>query len=238
MESKLTDLQQILISSIVWAENLEQKIIQLNFAGYIDSKIIKGLLVINPSFRAQYYASLRNFSPEPRIGLKYNISEKFRIKAALGVYSQNLISANSDRDVVNLFYGFLAGPDNLQDSIKLDNGKTVQENTLYKKLLMQFFGFEVDLAKHLTLNVEGYYKWFNQLSNINRNKLYEETDDVEEVLKKDFIIETGDAYGTDFVLKYDNDKTYLWVVYSIEKVTRWDGIRTYSPLFDRSIIST
>ena len=51
------------------------------------------IMLINPSFRAQYYASLRNFSPEPRLGLKYNITEKFRIKAASGLYSQNLISA-------------------------------------------------------------------------------------------------------------------------------------------------
>ena len=79
------------------------------------------------------------------------------------------------------------------------------------------FGFEVDLATSNS-NIEGYYKWFNQLSNINRNKLYEEnTDNVDEVLKKDYIIETGDAYGTDLLLKYNNDKTYLWFVYSIAK---------------------
>ena len=213
---------------------IEQQNNTTELAGYVDGKIVKGLLIINPSFRAQYYASLRNFSPEPRLGLKYNITEKFRIKAASGLYSQNLISANSDRDVVNLFYGFLAGPDNLQDSIKLDNGNTVARKHALQKATHAIFGFEIDLAKHLTLNVEGYYKWFNQLSNINRNKLYEEnTDNVDEILKKDYIIETGDAYGTDFLLKYNNDKTYLWIVYSIGKVTRWDGIRTYSPLFDR-----
>ena len=100
-------------------------------------------MVINPSFRAQYYASLRNFSPEPRIGLKYNISEKFRIKAASGVYSQNLISANSDRDVVNLFYGFLAGPDNLQDSIKLDNGKTVARKHSLQKVTHAILGLKL-----------------------------------------------------------------------------------------------
>ena len=194
-------------------------------AGYIDGKIIKGLLVLNPSFRAQYYASLKSFSPEPRIGAKYNVNEKFRLKAAAGLYSQNLISANSDRDVVNLFYGFLSGPDNLQDSILLDNGETVPRKHELQKASHAIFGGEVDLAKHLTLNIEGYYKWFNQLSNINRNKLYEED--------KDFIIETGDAYGIDLVLKFSNEKTYLWGVYSLGKVTRWDGERTYSPLFDR-----
>ena len=164
---------------------IEQQNNTTELAGYVDGKIIKGLLIINPSFRAQYYASLRNFSPEPRLGLKYNITEKFRIKAASGLYSQNLISANSDRDVVNLFYGFLAGPDNLQDSIKLDNGNTVARKHALQKATHAIFGFEIDLAKHLTLNVEGYYKWFNQLSNINRNKLYEENTDNVDDLKKD-----------------------------------------------------
>ena len=62
--------------------------------------------------------------------------------------------------------------------IKLNNGKTVARKHSLQKATHAIFRFEVDLAKHITLNVEGYYKWFNQLSNINRNKLYEETDDV------------------------------------------------------------
>ena len=204
---------------------IEQKQNTTELAGYIDSKIIKGLLVLNPSFRAQYYASLKEFSPEPRIGAKLNVNEKFRLKAAAGLYSQNLLSANSDRDVVNLFYGFLSGPDNLQDSILLDNGNTIPREHVLQKATHAIFGGELDLARHLTLNIEGYYKWFNQLTNINRNKLYAND--------YDYIIETGDAYGVDFVLKYSTDKTYLWAVYSLGKVTRWDGQQTYSPLFDR-----
>tara|TARA_B100001287_G_scaffold252266_1_gene234107 strand:+ start:7602 stop:9926 length:2325 start_codon:yes stop_codon:yes gene_type:complete len=196
-------------------------------SAYIDGKIIKGLLVINPSFRAQYYASLKELSPEPRIGMKYNLSENIRLKAAGGLYSQNLIATNSDRDVVNLFYSFLqSGKDTkYQDEIILDNGDTINRKHKLQKATHAIFGGEVDLAKHLTLNIEGYYKWFNQLTNINRNKLYKEDND--------FNIETGDAYGVDLVLKYSNEKTYLWGVYSIGKVTRWDGERTYSPLFDR-----
>ncbi|MBL0102978.1 MAG: hypothetical protein IPP51_04025 [Bacteroidetes bacterium] len=42
--------------------------------------------------------------------MKYNISDKFRFKAAAGLYSQNFLAATSDRDVVNLFYGFLSDP--------------------------------------------------------------------------------------------------------------------------------
>ena len=52
-------------------------------------------------------------------------------------------------------------------------------------------------------------------------------------MKKDFIIETGRAQGLDVVLKYDYKRVYVWVVYSLTYVTRWDGIQTYHPFFDR-----
>src|SRR5690606_12310189 len=74
-----------------------------------------GKFVVEPSIRLQYYSSLSEFSPEPRIGVKYNATSNLRLKAAGGRYSQNLISGTSDRDVVNLFYSFLTGPENLQD---------------------------------------------------------------------------------------------------------------------------
>jgi hypothetical protein len=194
------------------------------------------LLVINPGFRAQYYASLRSFSPEPRLGIKYNISENLRLKLAAGIYSQNLISANSDRDVVNLFYGFLSGPDNLQDNITMEDGSIVERRHSLQKSTHAIFGAEYDLSSSLMLNVEAYYKRFNQLTNLNRNKLYDDNSDnydIPDEVKKDFIIETGNAYGVDVVLKYSKKSSYIWLVYSLGKVTRWDGVQTYAPVFDR-----
>ena len=205
---------------------------------YLDYRINRGIVVINPSFRAQYYASLGDFSPEPRLGIKINASENFRIKAAGGLYSQNLIAANSDLDVVNLFYGFLSGPDNLQEQIITESGDVVDRTHSLQKATHAILGFEQDLGKRVSLNVEGYYKWFNQLTNINRNKIYDEDGganaDKPDVLKKDFIIETGSAKGVDIVAKYSTDRLYVWFVYSLGKVDRWDGVdTTYSPVFDR-----
>ncbi len=167
-------------------------------SGYLDYKIVRNRFVINPGFRMQYYTSLGNFSPEPRLGIKYNANEKLRFKFAGGVYSQNLISATSDRDVVNLFYGFLSGPDNLQDKITKENGQTVDRKHKLQKANHAIFGFEYDLTKRWGLNVEGYFKNFTQLTNMNRNKIYDDNADnskVSDLLKKDFIIETGKAYG-------------------------------------------
>lgn len=204
------------------------------FSAYFDYKIVKGLLVVEPSFRLQYYASLSDVSPEPRLGLKYNATENLRFKFAGGLYSQNFIAANSDRDVVNLFYGFLSGPSNLQRKITLED-KTVKERThSLQKSEHAIAGFEADLNKRITLNVEGYIKNFSQLTNINRNKIFDEgTPGVDERLMKDYVIETGYAKGVDVLLKYKNKDLYIWAVYSLGKVDRWDGFQTYSPVFDR-----
>lgn len=200
-------------------------------------------LLLEPSFRFQYYASLANASPEPRMSLKWNITKAARFKVASGIYSQNLLAANSDKDVVNLFYGFLSGPDNLQDSVYSENGAKARTHSL-QKAIHYVAGFEFDLGKNFDLNIEGYYKDFTQLANINRNKIYDNTPDnylIPATLKNDFIVETGKAKGVDVVLKYDRKQFYLWFVYSLASVNRFDGVLkddngnlvSYRPNFDR-----
>lgn len=213
-------------------------------AGYVKYKYNRGKLVLEPSFRLHYYASLSNISPEPRLGAKFNATKSLRFKFATGLYSQNLISAVSDRDVVNLFSGFLSGPDNLQRYFLEQTGNVREVSHKLQKATHAILGFEWDVTRRISLNIEGYYKHFNQLTNINRNKIFDDTpenSDVPDVYKKDFIIETGDAYGVDFVAKYDYKRLYIWAVYSLGKVTRWDGVNTdlngelapYAPVFDR-----
>ncbi|MCF8461013.1 MAG: TonB-dependent receptor [Flavobacteriales bacterium] len=191
----------------------------------------KDKIVLEPSFRVHYYASLGVASPEPRLGAKWNITKWLRLKYAFGLFAQNMISANSDRDVVNLFYGFLTAPENLP---KTFDGKEIK-NPL-QRAMHNIVGFEVDLGKRVSVNIEGYMKHFLQLSNVNRNKLFPDDadhSDVPDGLKKDFIIETGKAMGIDFVVKYAYKRLYLWAIYSLSKVDRYDGINTYYPLFDR-----
>lgn len=200
-------------------------------AGFVKYKATLKKLLFEPSFRLQAYPSLSEMSPEPRLAIKYNLFKHFRVKAAGGFYSQNLISASSDRDVVNLFYGFLSGPQNLQDSF--DN-KAISSRL--QKARHIILGFEMGPFKNVTFNLELYYKYFNQLTNINRNKVYDDTgeySDKPDYLTKDFIIETGDAEGIDFSIKYDIEHFYLWAVYSYGVVNRFDGLMNYHPHYDR-----
>lgn len=201
-------------------------------------------LILEPSFRLQYYATLSVFSPEPRLALKWNIAPRIRFKGAGGLYSQTLLSANSDRDVVNLFYGFINSPEKNEISANyLDaNGKLQNTNSSVQKAWHSVAGFEFDLFKHFELNVEVYQKFFNQVVNVNRDKVYPDNAvnaNKPDVLKKDFVIEQGRARGIDFVLKYERKRFYFWAVYSYGVNDRWVGnlatntVYNYPPNFDR-----
>lgn len=193
---------------------------EINF--YMRWKRKIGRLVIEPGFRLQYYQSLNNVSPEPRLGLKYNVTDFLRFKAAGGLYSQNLLSTVNERDVVNLFVGFLSGP---EETVYKAGSTTERVNHRLQKSVHGVAGFEVDVANNLELNVEGYYKDFTQLLAINRNKTLPQ--------EPNFAVETGKAYGLDFSMKWEAKRFYVWGAYSYGFVTRNDGRQEYPPVFDR-----
>ncbi len=200
-------------------------------AGYATYKWSSGKWLVEPGLRLHYYAFIPYASFEPRLGVKYKYSDHLRFKMGAGIYSQNLVSAISDRDVVNLFYGFLSGSYNLQREFQ--GSEPLADLQTAQHLIG---GFEFDFNKHWMLQVEGYIKYNPQIIVLNRNKLFNDSPaniDQPDYFKKDFILETGNAYGVDFLLKYDHKQTYLWFVYSLGKVTRFDGVYDYAPIFDR-----
>lgn len=176
--------------------------------------------VLEPSVRFHYYNNQVTPRLEPRIRAKLNFPG-LSFSATAGMYSQNLMAAGSDRDVVNLFQGFLSAPTQLANK--------VQRNTLQTSWHL-LGGVEAQLIRNVTTNVEAWYKNFTQLTNINRDKVF--PDD------PDYITETGLAYGFDFILKYQSPKWYVYSNYSWARVTRTDRLdqvepRTYPPVFDR-----
>jgi hypothetical protein len=215
---------------------IEQEENTTELAGYFSYKMTRGRLLIEPGLRLHYYATLKNFSPEPRLDMLFNANEKLRFKMATGIFSQNLISSNSDRDVVNLFYGFLSGSSNLPESYTSESGEEVEIKHYLQKATHFIFGSEYSITENLSINIEGYLKIFSQLTNVNRNKIYDDNIDFvdkPDELKKDYVIETGDAKGVDMVLKYTSEKNYFWFTYSLGKVKRWDGFQEYAPIWDR-----
>lgn len=201
---------------------------------YFRYKYASNRFIVEPGLRVHYYGSQAEVSFEPRIGAKYNINDWMRLKASGGWYSQNLIAGYSDRNVVNLFYGFLSAP----------NQSTLQDNFLGNEVTSSLqksrhivAGMEFEVTKEITLEIEAYIKDFQQLTNLNRNQLFDESSSLAQgqpdILVKDYILERGLAQGIDFLAKYQSKKLYLWLAYSLGKNTRQDDIMTYAPNFDR-----
>ncbi|MBT7620384.1 MAG: TonB-dependent receptor [Flavobacteriales bacterium] len=188
------------------------------FSAYVNYQYNADRFILEPGFRLQKYTL--GTSPEPRLGIKYLASDVLRLKLATGLYSQNIISTVSDRDVVNLFYGFISSPENLP---------TDEDGNEYKNQIQKarhiILGAEYDINLKMDFQIEGYIKDFNQITNINRSMTSN--------YDNEFIVERGLARGVDFLLKYKTKRLYLWSVYSLGFIKRYEGENEYFPHFDR-----
>jgi hypothetical protein len=200
---------------------IQQQDFTTELAGFVVLRQKLGNLILEPSLRAQLYASQSTTSLEPRFGAKFNATDFLRFKFGTGLYSQNILSSVNEQDVVNLFVGFLTGP---EETIFLP-GTTTPTNNRLQKAFHAIGGVEFDVGQNLELNLEGYYKGFTQLIYVNRNKL--------SASDPDFATETGQAYGVDFSLRYELPRLYLWTTYSLGYVRRDDGEQVYPTIFDR-----
>ena len=188
------------------------------FSAYVNYQYNADKIILEPGFRIQKYTL--GFSPEPRLGIKYLATDVLRLKLATGLYSQNIMSTVSDRDVVNLFYGFLSSPANLPLN---ENGEEYKGQI---QLARHFIlGGEYDINLKMDLQIEGYIKDFTQLTNINRSMTSN--------YDNEYVVERGLAKGVDFLLKYKGKRLYIWTVYSLGMVKRTERENEYFPHFDR-----
>jgi hypothetical protein len=201
------------------------------FGAFTKFKGSWGNFIVEPGLRFTYYASIGEPILEPRLGAKYKITDKLRIKASGGFYSQNLIASNSQRSIVDLFYGFLSSPESLPSSF---NGEEV--DTKLQKARHIVGGVEYDLGNRISLNFESYYKIMKPLVSINPNKQFDENTifQVPEILTTQYMIEEGDAYGFDLSMKYDYKRLYVWTVGSWGYVNRMGLF--YDPLLQEAIM--
>ena len=201
--------------------NIQQFLFSSEFGLYLKYKWVLKKFLIEPGLRLQGFASQSAFPLEPRLAIKYNVSKDLRLKLAGGLYSQSVIGATSDQDVVNLFCGFLVVSEGVVGDTL--NGRVVK-NSLQKGQ-HAVLGLEWDPVKNLTINMEGYVKNFSQLTNINRYQIFDSDNE--------FILESGIAYGGDVSAKWEYKKFHFSAIYSLNWVTRNDGVIIYRTHFDR-----
>lgn len=223
-----------------YGNTVEQNEFTSNISAYATCKLnFNTKWLLDPGVRYIYYISLNESRLEPRLAVKYNTTEKLHFKLAAGHYSQILLDARSDNDIVNLFNGFLTGSGSLNKASFM--GEKIV--SCVQKAYHVVFGAEYDLNRHLSLNLEGYLKNFSQLLNMNHNQIFSNTDQAylpsgayakPDYYTTDFVIEKGLAYGMDFSVRYELERLYVWGTYSLGWVTRTnDADGTYYPHYDR-----
>lgn len=190
-------------------------------AGFVNFRKTMNRLVIEPSLRVHSYTALGETVLEPRFAAKLNASNRVRFKLSGGLYSQNLISTVSEKDVVNLFVGYISGPE--EQFYKPGTNEVV--NSRLQKAIHFIGGLEIDVNKNMELNIEAYTKNYTQLIDINRFKT--------KFTDPNYISETGKAYGLDLTAKYEKNGVYVWATFSHAYVNRYDGVQTYPTNFDR-----
>lgn len=198
---------------------------------YVDNITRLGKWLIEPGIHLVYYADQTFISPEPRLKIKYALSEAISLNMATGMYSQNLMSANSDRDVVSLFQGYYMGPDLVQDYF---HGDYIIDKV--QQAWHAVMGINLLTKKDIRITLEGYVKNFTRLVSFNRNKIFQDSDftrHLPEYLRSYFLLEKGYAYGTDFLLDYTHEDLSIWVGYSLAWVFREDEQLQYVPHYDR-----
>jgi hypothetical protein len=143
------------------------------------------------------------------------------------MYSQNLVSTQSDRDVIALFQGFISSPEQVYGKNESTTGNSNNPSipTAIQKSVHFVAGIEYDINNDIEVTVEPYIKRFSDFVTVNRNRIFPE--------QPVFILETGFARGVDFLFKYDKEPFYLQGSYSLAKVDRTFDKNTYAPVFDR-----
>jgi hypothetical protein len=190
-------------------------------AAFVRFKYQFNKFILQPGFRMHYYASQGQFSPEPRLGLKYLWSDNFRLKMGAGLYSQNLISLANNQDVVQLFSGFLVGP----ETTLYRGDSNVPVKSRLQKANHIVAGFEWEPFKLFSVSVEGYQKTFNQLISLNRNK--------RKATDPDFLVEEGSAMGLDFAFAYKPSSFDIGLSYSLASVYETSNMVRFPTIFDR-----
>lgn len=145
---------------------------------------------------------------EPRVSMTYRILPQLAIKAAWGIYQQDLVTLSDENEIINLFEPWIITPLYLKPS-----------NAIH-----YVAGIETFFTPELELSIEGYYKRILNLALINERKFFS-TDN-------DLVAGTGKSYGIEVLTRYSYSRASLTASYSLSNTTNEVYGVSYSPRYD------
>ncbi|MFH1000624.1 MAG: TonB-dependent receptor, partial [Bacteroidota bacterium] len=166
---------------------------------FAEDKINMGVLIVRPGLRMTRFNG--KFNPaEPRVNATLNLPADFKIKAAWGIYYQNIISMNTQEYEFNQFLDYYYP-------------LTTKEPS---KSVHYIFGIEKAINKNNSLSADIYYK------PIIRTYSFDLLQDQSQVFafSDKIIAGEGEAYGIEFMWKGAWKNISGWASYGYSKSTR------------------
>ena len=189
-------------------------IIDRNYAVYSQCNYnFTDLISLQGGIRLNYWDLSNYFLLDPRLSLKYLVNEYITLKAAWGIFSQDLRLATQPD--FSFFDTWLPTDTSLSPSRAIHYILSLQSN---------FF-------KEFDINFDVYYKKMNNISELNNKTLSSET------ISSLFFVGKADAYGAEIFIQRKFGKLSGWLGYGLGFIeAKFDSInsgRPFRPKYDR-----
>ncbi|MEI6091208.1 MAG: TonB-dependent receptor [bacterium] len=186
-----------------------------NYSAFSQVKYsITELLSLQTGIRAQYWQLSDNLTIDPRISLRYYLTDKVKLIAAWGIYHQNLrLITQPEFSVIDTW-------------LPTDKSLDPLKSTHY------IFSVETEPMPNYDLNVDVYYKDFKNITEYNQY--------VMSGSKTSELFFTGNAYalGAEIFLQKKYGKLTGWVGYALGFIrAKYDSInygKEFTPKYDRT----
>ncbi len=145
---------------------------------------------------------------DPYVNLTYNISPFISLKAAWGLYDQQITTLSDENDVISLFDPWIITPSYLKPA----------------KEILYTGGAHINFTDFLSLDAQSYYKVLQNIPTLNDNKILS-TD-------PDLLSASGESYGWEFQLKYAKEPLNITASYTLSWAYKDLNGWIYYPRYD------
>jgi len=145
---------------------------------------------------------------EPRVNISYLFTPEFTVKAAVGIFQQEVTTIEDEREVLSLFDPVIIVPSYLTKT----------------RAVHYVFGIASKLSDYISINVESYYKKINSAPTLNENKTSFD--------EPDLLLSTGESYGGELQTKFNSDLIDVSLAYTLSWAFKEVNGEKYSPRYD------
>ncbi len=145
---------------------------------------------------------------EPRLSITYRLFPWLALKGAWGIYTQEITTLSDENEVISLFEPWIISPSYLPIS----------------SAIHYTIGTKTDITNNFSLDIQGYYKVLKNIPTINDNKIVSSDPDL--------LSASGESYGWEFLLNYNQEPLSLTASYSLGWAYKHLNNWTYYPRYD------